>query len=114
MRTRDYDICFVGLKCVDLLTGREPARYLGGIERDLVSIGTELAKLGYKVAFITYSFGSSNFSTDAGIDVIPSFKPGGGLRGMRLFYPQLFNVMKAIASTILEYTFRWVRAPRQE
>ena len=49
-----FDACFVGLKCYDLLRGESIPKYLGGIERALVSLAKGMASLGHKVAFIEF------------------------------------------------------------
>ena len=49
-----HDICFIGLKCYDLLNGAAVPRFLGGIEKQLVTMAKGLAEKGYRVAFITY------------------------------------------------------------
>jgi len=94
-----YDACFVGLKCYDLLSNNPIPKYLGGIERALVSLAKGMVDQGYKVAFITYDEGQQDIVNYGGIDVYKAFKPKAGIKFVRLLAPQattLFGLIKSI------------------
>jgi len=83
------DVCIVGLKCYDLLSGATVPRYLGGIEKQLVSLARGLASRGKKVAFITYDHGQPDAVDCGGITVYKSYRPAGGLPGLRFVHPRM-------------------------
>jgi len=92
-----HDVCFVGLKCYDLLVGAEVPRYLGGVEKQLVALAHGMVEQGMKVAFITYDHGQQDIEQVDGITIIKSFAQEAGLPGLRFLHPRmtvLWSTMK--------------------
>jgi glycosyltransferase involved in cell wall biosynthesis len=88
----DFDICIVGLKCYDLLAGESVPRYLGGIEKVLVSLAKGLAQEELKVAFITYDHGQPDAIEIDGVTIFKSFGPDEGLPVVRFVHPRMTKV----------------------
>lgn len=98
-----FDVCIVGLKCYDLLTDAKVPRYLGGVEKQLVSLARGLVEEGLRVAFITYDHGQQDQEKLSGITVFKSFEPDGGYPGIRFVHPRmtlLWMAMKRVAAPI--------------
>lgn len=98
-----HDVCFVGLKCYDLLSGAEVPRYLGGVEKQLVALARGMVDAGMKVAFITYDHGQRNVEMVDGITIIKSFAQEAGLPGLRFLHPRmtvLWSAMKKANAAI--------------
>lgn len=96
-----YDACFVGLKCYDLLRNATVPKYLGGIERALVSLAKAMNHKGYKVAFIVYDEGQADVEVCNGITVFKAYAPKAGVKFLRLIHPQattLRRLLKRIQS----------------
>ena len=91
-----YDICFVGLKCYDLLSNAPVPRYLGGIEKQLVALARTLIKEQFKVAFITYDHGQPTRTIHGGIPVYKSFSPDEGMPGLRFIHPRMTKLWSAM------------------
>jgi glycosyltransferase involved in cell wall biosynthesis len=91
-----HDICIVGLKCYDLLTGASVPRYLGGIEKLLVTMARGLSRTGLDTAFITYDHGQSDAETVDGITVYKAFSDEAGLPGLRFFHPRMTGLWRAM------------------
>ncbi|MDX1693999.1 MAG: glycosyltransferase family 4 protein [Ketobacteraceae bacterium] len=91
-----HDICFVGLKCYDLLARAELPRYLGGIERVLVTLARGLVKQGVRVAFITYDEGQRDGECLDGITVYKAYDPDSGIRGLRFIHPRMTSIWAAM------------------
>ena len=91
-----HDVCFVGLKCYDLLTGAEVPRYLGGVEKQLVALARGMVDAGMKVAFITYDHGQCDVELVDGITIIKSFAQEAGLPGLRFLHPRMTVLWSAM------------------
>jgi glycosyltransferase involved in cell wall biosynthesis len=91
-----FEICFVGLKCFDLLAGSKTLRYLGGVEKQLVSLARGLAGAGIKISFITYDHGQEDGVIYDGITVFKCFSPSAGLPGLRFFHPRTTGLWSAM------------------
>ena len=91
-----FDVCFVGLKCYDLLVGNDPPRYLGGIEKQLVSLAQGLAQQGLRVAFITYDHGQETVSEKNGLTLFKSFSPDTGIPVLRFVHPRMTKLWSAM------------------
>ena len=89
MPDHDHDICIVGLKCYDLLVGAAVPRYLGGIEKQLVSLAQGLVESGKRVAFITYDHGQEDEIVCDGITIYKSYAPTAGLPFLRFVHPRM-------------------------
>ncbi len=87
MAKENFDICIIGLKCRDLLLEEENPRYLGGIEKMLVSLALALVDQGLKVAFVTY--GTEPAVTHRGIRIYSAFEKEQGIRVVRNLHPRL-------------------------
>ncbi|MEO0575367.1 MAG: glycosyltransferase family 4 protein [Pseudomonadota bacterium] len=83
-----YDVCIVALKCWDYFNKAPNPRYIGGIERDMVTLALLLAKQGLRVAALTYDEGQGDCVTVDGVDVFSTFKHSGGLPGIRFVHPR--------------------------
>ncbi len=91
-----YDICIVGLKCFDLLNNVAIPKYLGGIEKLLVTLARGLSADGLKVAFVTFDEGQSDALEIDGITVYKAYKPDTGIRGLRFVYPKMTSIWQAM------------------
>ncbi len=91
-----HDICFVGLKCYDLLTRASVPRYLGGIEKLLVTMARGMSRAGLKTAFITYDHGQSDQEEVDGITVYKAFSEEEGLPGLRFIHPRMTGLWRAM------------------
>jgi len=94
--SQSSDVCIVGLKCFDLLSGARVPRYLGGIEKQLVSLAKGLAARGWRVSFVTYDHGQPDGLDFDGIKVYGSFDPGQGLPGLRFVFPRMTKLWCAM------------------
>ncbi len=97
------DICIIGLKCYDLLAGTPVPRYLGGIEKQLVSLARGLADNGRRVSFITYDHGQPDGVNCNGITLYTAYPPDSGIPGIRFFHPRmtlLWSAMKRANASI--------------
>ncbi|MCR9277138.1 MAG: glycosyltransferase family 4 protein [Pseudomonadaceae bacterium] len=93
MDAAGYDFCLFGPKCYSYLAGEADARYIGGIERDLVRIASILASR-YRVAFLTFADADTRrFTTRDGVDVVPVYDPEAGLPKVRLLHPRLTSMV---------------------
>lgn len=72
---------------------------IGGAELQQVLIGSELARRGYSVSFVTLDHGQKNVSKEGSFEVISSFKPLEGIRGLRFIYPRLVKIWQALNKT---------------
>lgn len=91
------DICFIGLKCYDLLVKKPIPKYIGGIEKQLVSLARALAKKGNKVTFITYDDDAGiKEETIDGIRVIKSYDLEKGIKFIRFVYPRMIKLWQAM------------------
>lgn len=95
--SHQFDVCFVGLKCYDLLSSAPVPRYLGGIEKQLVSFARGFADQGYRVAFIVYDHGQDDVEIHNGITVIKSYEPEAGLPVLRFLFPRMKGLWQAMA-----------------
>lgn len=94
MDAAGYDFCLFGPKCYSYLAGEADARYIGGIERDLVRIASILASR-YRVAFLTFADANTRrFTTSDGVDVVPVYDPEAGLPKVRLLHPRLTSMVR--------------------
>lgn len=91
-----HDVCIVGLKCYDLLTGASVPRYLGGIEKLLVTMARGLSRSGVNTAFITYDHGQSDREVVDGITVYSAFSDESGLPGLRFIHPRMTGLWRAM------------------
>jgi glycosyltransferase involved in cell wall biosynthesis len=91
-----HDICFVGLKCYDLLAGASVPRYLGGIEKLLVTMARGMSRSGLKTAFITYDHGQPDREVVDGITIYKAFSNESGLPGLRFLHPRMTGMWRAI------------------
>lgn len=92
-----FHVCFVGLKCYDLLAGIDPPRYIGGIESQLTLLARGLAERGHRVSFITYDHGQPDGIQHDGVTVYKAFKPDAGLRFVRFIYPRWAGLWSAMS-----------------
>jgi len=92
----DYDVCIVGLKCLDYLTGTIPHRYLGGIESQLSALAFGFAERGLRVAFVTYQHEHTTKIHVNGVDIFPSYAPEAGLPIVRFVYPRAYGLWRAL------------------
>ncbi len=91
-----HDICFVGLKCFDLITRADVPKYLGGIERLLVTLARGMAARGIKVAFVTFDEGQQDGVVIDGITVYKAYRANQGIKGLRFVYPKMTSIWQAI------------------
>lgn len=91
------DVCIVGLKCYDLLTGAATPRYLGGIEKVLVTYARGLRDAGLSVSVITYDHDDGTPEEVDGIKIFKAFEPTAGLRYLRTVHPRLTGLRRAMA-----------------
>lgn len=91
-----HDLCIVGLKCYDLLSRAEIPRYLGGIERVLVSLARGLTSIGKRVAFITFDHGQPDIQMIDGITILKAYQPDEGIKGLRFVHPRMTTIWSAM------------------
>ena len=91
-----FDICFVGLKCYDLLANRPTPKYLGGIEKVLVALAKALARSGASVAFVTYDEGQPDIEVHDGVSVLKAQNATAGLPLLRLLHPRMTLMWRAM------------------
>lgn len=91
-----HDICIVGLKCYDLLARAAVPKYLGGIEKQLVSLARGLVESGIRVSFITYDHGQPDGIEHDGITVYKSYPPTAGIPGIRFVHPRMTGLWAAM------------------
>jgi glycosyltransferase involved in cell wall biosynthesis len=96
MTKTDYDVCIVGLKCFDLLSDKPIPEYLGGIEKQLVSLAGSIKKEGYRVAFITYDHGQKAHVEKNGISIYKSYDKHKGVPLVRFFFPRMVRLWLAM------------------
>jgi len=94
--TFSHDICIVGLKCYDLLAEVPSPRYLGGVEKQLVSLARGLRRAGLRVAFITYDHGQPDREIRDGIVLFKSFAPAEGWPVLRFVHPRMTKLRRAV------------------
>jgi len=95
--SKQFDICFVGLKCYDLIAGADTPRYLGGIEKQIVSLARGFVAAGYKVAFITFDHGQADAIEHDGITVFKAYDAEAGLPLLRFWFPRMSGLWQAMA-----------------
>jgi glycosyltransferase involved in cell wall biosynthesis len=74
----------------------EEPRYIGGIERQLTTLARQLVFFEKTVAFVTFKHHSIQDHSVDGVDILTSFDPNAGVRGLRFFYPRAFRLVAAI------------------
>jgi glycosyltransferase involved in cell wall biosynthesis len=94
--TMTLNVCIVGLKCHDHLSGAEVPRYLGGIETQLATLAKGLVKEGCNVSVITYDHGQSDDECFEGVTVYKSHRPDAGLPFLRTFHPRTSGLLNAM------------------
>jgi len=90
-------ICFVGLKCYDLLTDAPTPRYIGGIENQLVLLGRGLAERAYAVSFVTFDHGQPDGVCHNDIRIYKAFRSKGGIPIVRFVHPRWTGLRAALA-----------------
>jgi len=105
-REFDYDVCIVGLKCWDLITGAESPKYLGGIESDLVTLARLLASEGLRVALIVYDEGQPAVVDVDGISVCRCFSESAGLPLLRFLIPRATGILRTISRVRSRYVLQ--------
>ena len=91
-----FDVCIVGLKCYDLLSGADVPRYLGGIEKVLVCLARGLVQAGLHVAFITYDHGQPDAQVIDGVHVFKAHGPAEGWPVLRFVHPRMTGIWSAM------------------
>jgi glycosyltransferase involved in cell wall biosynthesis len=81
-------ICFVGLKCYDLIANVPKPRYFGGAERQQVFLARGLARRGHHVSFVTLDFGQEDAVIHDGIQVFKAYSADDGVPGLRFIHPR--------------------------
>lgn len=98
-----YDVCLVGLKCLDHLTHSSTPRFLGGIERQLALVGRLLAAEGLRVAFIVYDDGQGPLVRADGVDAYAAYSLRAGWPGVRFVHPRssrLWSSMRRVDARV--------------
>lgn len=92
-------ICFVSLGSYPLFTSNRDLKYVGGAELKQVLTGSELAKKGYNISFITYNEGGEKKKDFGRITIVKSFSPN---KNFTLFTKarMLWNSLKKVNSDI--------------
>ena len=89
-------VCFIGLKCLDLLAGIEPPRYLGGIEKQLVFLASGLARRGWRICMVSYDQGQGDAVECGDVRVYRAYNREKGLYGLQFFHPRWSGVWGAM------------------
>ena len=101
--SRRFDLCFVGLKCYDVLAGKPVPKYLGGIERVFVALAKSMSASGLDVAFVTYDEGQDDVEVHDGITVLKAHDADAGVPVLRLLHPRMTAVWRAMRSANARY-----------
>ncbi|MGH8192870.1 MAG: glycosyltransferase family 4 protein [Woeseiaceae bacterium] len=101
--SRRFDLCFVGLKCYDLLADKAVPKYLGGIERVFVALAKSLSASGLKVAFVTYDEGQNDVDLHDGITVFKAHGADAGVPVLRLLHPRMTAIWRAMKKADARY-----------
>lgn len=89
-------ICFVGLKCYDLIAGTETPRYIGGVETQQVLLARALAADGCDVSLITYDHGQADGAVFDGVKMIRAYRREAGVPGVRFVHPRWTGLDRAM------------------
>jgi glycosyltransferase involved in cell wall biosynthesis len=89
-------VCFIGLKCYDLIAGAPRPRHYGGAERQQVLLGRGLAARGHQVSFVTTDDGQPDGIQHEGIAVFKAYSPARGLPGLRFVHPRWTGLAAAL------------------
>lgn len=89
-------VCFIGLKCYDLIASVPHPRHYGGAERQQVLLGRGLAARGHQVSFVTTDDGQPDGVQHEGIAVFRAYSPARGLPGLRFFHPRWTGLAAAM------------------
>ncbi len=84
------------MKCYDFLAGEQSPRYLGGIEKDLVTLARIFADSGLSIAMLTFDQGQEAGESVHGVDVFPCYRPDAGLPVLRFAYPRAWRIIAEI------------------
>jgi glycosyltransferase involved in cell wall biosynthesis len=98
-------ICFVGLKCYDLLARAPKPRYFGGAERQMVFIAREFARRGHTVSFVTLDGGSAIAEHD-GIRAFTAYAVDAGFAGLRFLHPRWTGLARALRTANAEIYYQ--------
>lgn len=101
--SRRFDVCFVGLKCYDLLAGTAVPKYLGGIERVFVALAQSLSAGGVRVAFVTYDEGQAGVEVHEGITVLKAHRADAGVPVLRSVHPRMTAIWRAMRRADARY-----------
>lgn len=89
-------ICFVSPHLYPILDPDAGVEFAGGAEVQQTLIMEGLQKLGYQTSAITLDYGQEDGCIVSSIQVFKSFKPDAGIRGLRFFYPRLYEIWQAL------------------
>jgi len=89
-------VCFIGLKCLDLLAGVERPRYLGGVEKQLVFLASGLARRGWHICMVSYDQGQGDAVECGDVRVYRAYSREEGLYGLRFFHPRWSGLWEAM------------------
>ena len=92
-------ICFVALGSYPIFSSNKNLTYIGGAELQQVLVGTELAKRGFLISFITYNEEGRKKDEFRDIEIIRAFSPS---KRMSLFKKarMLWNSLKVADSNV--------------
>lgn len=120
-------VCFVGLKCYDLIARAATPRYMGGAERQQVLLARALARRGVSVSFVTLDQGQPDGIVHEGIRVFSAYRNETGMPMLRFFHPRgtgiaratrrakadVYHQMAAGSETgMVAFSCRWRHRPR--
>jgi hypothetical protein len=91
-----HRVCFVGLKCYDLLARADRPRFMGGAERQQVLLATALAERGHTVSFVTLDQGQKDGIIHQGVRVLKAFALDEGKPILRFVHPRWTGLTAAL------------------
>lgn len=89
-------ICFLAPSIYPLFAETRVADTAGGAELQQKFIGKGLRERGYEVVYVSKDYGQADVLDINGVRILKSYKPGAGIYGLRVFYPLLYRIWKAL------------------
>lgn len=90
------DICFVANNLYRYLSESHIEGSIGGAELQQCLWVKALTKSGVSCSVVSMDFGQRDREQIGGVEVLKSFKPEAGLRGIRFIYPRIFKLFRAL------------------
>ncbi len=96
-RTKYPSICFIGLRCYELLSSVSAPRFIGGIEQQLFHLSRSMLARGFPVSFITLDHGQRDGQSHGGIRSYKAYVRTDGLPVLRFVHPRWTGLCSAMS-----------------